>query len=269
MIETVSLIGSGNIAHWMVFALRKAGVRICQIYSRRLDHAAALASLAAAEAIDDMSLLESGSDLYLFAVKDDSYEGLLEQLPFHLPLAAHTAGSLSIRIFQPYAESYGILYPYQSVNKGMDFEGIEVPLCVEASHADAETELLALAQLLSQNVQLLDESQRLVLHRAAIFGCNFTNAMYSIAYDILREHRVDWRMILPLLQNTLDKVKTMNPHEAQTGPARRGDMNIIQKHQDALQDERLKEIYRLMTEYIVSYSDENQNKINSYCIVEI
>jgi predicted short-subunit dehydrogenase-like oxidoreductase (DUF2520 family) len=263
MIKTVSLIGSGNIAHWMVFALRKAGVHICQVYSRRRDHATDLASLAGAEAIDDMALLKSGSDLYLFAVKDDSYEGLLRQLPFRLPLAAHTAGSLSIQLFRPYAETYGILYPYQSVNKGMDFEGVEVPLCVEASCVNAENELLTLAQRLSQNVQLLDESQRLVLHRAAIFGCNFTNAMYSIAYDILREHHIDWRMILPLLQNTLDKVKTMNPHEAQTGPAKRGDQNIIQKHQEALQDEQLKEIYRLITEYIMSYGVESQSNINS------
>lgn len=263
MIKSVSIIGSGNIAHWMVFAMRKAGILVRQIYSRQLNHAKALALPAGAKAIDNLGDLTPDSDLYLFAVKDDSYEGLLQHLPFRLPLAAHTAGSLSIRIFQSYAESYGILYPYQSVSKGMDFEGVEVPLCVEASHAKAEAELLALAKSLSRNVQLLDESQRLVLHRAAIFGCNFTNAMYSISYDILRDHHIDWQMILPLLQNTLDKVKSMNPHEAQTGPARRGDMNVIQKHQEALQDERLKEIYRLMTEYIMSYSDENQRNINS------
>jgi predicted short-subunit dehydrogenase-like oxidoreductase (DUF2520 family) len=92
----------------------------------------------------------------------------------------------------------------------------------------------------------------MVLHRAAIFGCNFTNAMYAIAYDILREHNIDWQMMLPLLQNTLDKVKTMNPHDAQTGPAQRGDQNVILMHQESIQDARLKEIYRLMTEYIMA-----------------
>ena len=104
-------------------------------------------------------------------------------------------------------------------------------------------------------VQKLDESQRMVLHRAAIFGCNFTNAMYSIAYDILQEHHIDWQMIMPLLQNTMEKVKTMNPHEAQTGPAQRGDQNVIQFHLDALQDELLKDIYRVMTDYITIHSN--------------
>jgi len=258
MIEKVTIIGSGNIAHWLAFAIHRAGMTVSQVYSRQLAHAEALAQKVNAEAIDDFKNLSPNSDLYIFTVKDDSYETLLKQLPFRLPLAAHTAGSLSIQILKPYAESYGILYPYQSVNKGMDFEGVEVPLCVEANQAEAEAKLLALARHLSQNVQLLDESQRLVLHRAAIFGCNFTNAMYSIAYDILQEHHIDWQMILPLLQNTLDKVKTMNPHDAQTGPAQRGDQNIINMHQKALQDNQLKEIYRLITEYILIHRQSKE-----------
>ena len=250
-IETVSLVGSGNIAHWLVYALKKADVDIRQIYSRQLDHAKELAAKAGADAIDNLRDLSPDSDLYIFSVKDDSYETLLSQLPFRLPLAVHTAGSLSIRIFEPYADSYGILYPYQSLNKNMDFANVEVPLSVESNDKMVENELFAFAGRLSSTVQLMGEAQRLVLHRAAIFGCNFTNAMYAIAYDILRENNIDWRMILPLLENTLDKVKTMNPHDAQTGPTKRGDQNIILMHQEALQDERLREIYRLMSDYIM------------------
>lgn len=250
-IETVSLVGSGNIAHWLVYALKKADVDIRQIYSRQLDHAKELAAKAGADAIDNLRDLSPDSDLYIFSVKDDSYETLLSQLPFRLPLAVHTAGSLSIRIFEPYADSYGILYPYQSLNKNMDFANVKVPLSVESNDKMVENELFAFAGRLSSTVQLMGEAQRLVLHRAAIFGCNFTNAMYAIAYDILRENNIDWRMILPLLENTLDKVKTMNPHDAQTGPAKRGDQNIIRMHQEALQDERLREIYRLMSDYIM------------------
>ncbi len=250
-IETVSLVGSGNIAHWLVYALKKADVDIRQIYSRQLDHAKELATKADADAIDSLRDLLPDSDLYIFSVKDDSYETLLSQLPFRLPLAVHTAGSLSIRIFEPYADSYGILYPYQSLNKKMDFANVEVPLSVESNDKMVENELFAFAGRLSSTVQLMGEAQRLVLHRAAIFGCNFTNAMYAIAYDILRENNIEWRMILPLLENTLDKVKTMNPHDAQTGPAKRGDQNIIRMHQEALQDERLREIYRLMSDYIM------------------
>lgn len=255
MIEKVTLIGSGNMAHWLVYAMRNAGVRISQVYSRQHSHAKALAEIAGAEAIDNIKDLLPDSDLYIFSIKDDSYENLLQQLPFRLSLAAHTAGSLSMRIFEPYAVSYGILYPYQSVNKDMDFKNVVVPLCVEADNEIAENELFAFAHKLTSVVQKLDESQRMVLHRAAIFGCNFTNAMYSIAYDILQEHHIDWQMIMPLLQNTMEKVKTMNPHQAQTGPAQRGDQNVIQFHLDALHDEQLKDIYRMVTDYIMRHKN--------------
>ena len=160
-IETVSLVGSGNIAHWLVYALKKADVDIRQIYSRQLDHAKELAAKAGADAIDNLRDLSPDSDLYIFSVKDDSYETLLSQLPFRLPLAVHTAGSLSIRIFEPYADSYGILYPYQSLNKNMDFANVEVPLSVESNDKMVENELFAFAGRLSSTVQLMGEAQRL------------------------------------------------------------------------------------------------------------
>ena len=250
MIQTVTLIGSGNIAHWMAYAMHKAGIAVKQVYSRQKIHAEALACKYGAEAIDSVSQLKPGSDFYLFVIKDDAFGSLLPQLPFRLPFAAHTGGSLSIHILKEYAEKYGILYPYQSLSKNMCLDGITVPLSVEGNVPEAEQALLALAQRLSAQTAVIPEAQRQVLHRAAVFGCNFTNAMYNIAYDILTENGIDWQMIMPLLQNTLDKVKTMNPREAQTGPAKRGDSNVIRMHENALTDPRLKEMYRMITDYI-------------------
>lgn len=251
MIEKVTIIGSGNIAHWMTYAMRKVGILIPQVYSRTLEHATALAEKCDAEAICRLSDLKPLSDLYLFAVKDDCFDELLPQLPFKLPLAAHTGGSMSIHILENYAENFGIIYPYQSLSKNMDFAGVVVPLSVEGNVKQAEEDLMTLAMKLSNLVSYMDEKQRFVLHRAAIFGCNFTNAMYHIAYDILKKNDIDWQMIIPLLQNTLDKVKVMTPKEAQTGPAKRRDSNVIEMHQSSLSDPRVREIYHLMTEYII------------------
>lgn len=253
MIRKVTIIGSGNIAHWMAYAMHKADIVISQVYSRTLSNAMALANQYDAEAIDSLSDLKPNGDLYLFAVKDDCFDELLPQLPFKLPLAAHTGGSLSIHILKDYAENYGIIYPYQSLSKNMVFDGVVVPLSVEANVKQAEDDLMSVARKMSNLVSYMDEKQRFVLHRAAIFGCNFTNAMYHIAYDILKENDIDWQMIIPLLQNTLDKVKVMTPKEAQTGPAKRRDGNVIEMHQASLTDAQQKEIYRLMTEYIISH----------------
>lgn len=254
MIQNVTFIGSGNIAHWMAYAMHINNINVKQIYSRHLCNARALAEKYGAEAVDDLSALKPGSDLYLFMVKDDSFDDILPQLPFRLPFAAHTAGSLSISVFNHYADKYGIIYPYQSLSKSMAFDGVEVPLSVEANSKKAENELMALAQRLSGQVAVIPEQRRQVLHKAAIFGCNFTNAMYAMAYDILTENGMDWQMIMPLLQNTLEKVKTMAPHDAQTGPAKRRDTNIIKLHADTIDDPQVREIYLLLTDYIMRFA---------------
>lgn len=251
MIRKVTIVGSGNIAHWMAYALTRQGFVLNQVYSRQKEHALALAEKYDAAAIDELSQLSSDSDLYVFAIKDDLLPTLVQQLPFTLPLAVHTAGALSMSLFRGYADHYGILYPCQSLNKGMDFSGVEVPLCVEANDTKTLEKLLDFARKISPLAKAVDEQQRFVLHRAAIFGCNFTNVMYGIAYNLMKEGGLDWNLIMPLLQNTLDKVKTLNPKDVQTGPAVRHDEKVVHFHENALQDEKVREIYRVLSEYIL------------------
>ena len=79
--------------------------------------------------------------------------------------------------------------------------------------------------------------------------------MYGVGFDILRASNIDSELIIPLLQNTLDKISLMNPWQAQTGPARRRDEKIIQKQLNELKDNKLQEIYRLISEWIENKTD--------------
>jgi predicted short-subunit dehydrogenase-like oxidoreductase (DUF2520 family) len=125
-----------------------------------------------------------------------------------------------------------------------------VPLCVEGNNSDSGNILLHFAAKLSDNVKILDEQQRFSLHLAAVFASNFTNAMYDIAFTILEEKKIHWEMLLPLLQCTLDKTKTMSPQQAQTGPAKRGDALILQRHIEQLPTKELEQIYQLLSDFI-------------------
>jgi predicted short-subunit dehydrogenase-like oxidoreductase (DUF2520 family) len=99
-------------------------------------------------------------------------------------------------------------------------------------------------------VYKINEQQRFAMHLAAVFANNFTNAMYSIAYQIFKENNLDWSLIFPLLENTLEKAKNNAPQSVQTGPAKRGDITIMKKHCNALQDKELKKIYLLISKKI-------------------
>lgn len=246
----VSLLGTGNVASWLVFALKRAGIPIHQIYGRNLQKCQNLASYCGAEAIDDLSELKENSDLYIFSLKDDAYEAVISSIPFRLSMAAITAGSVSQEILSPIAEKYGVIYPYQTLTQGIDFKDIEVPLCIEGNTDEAARFLFGIAQKISSNVQYINEKQRKKLHLAAVFASNFSNAMYGIGYDLLEQDGIDPRALLPLLQNTLNKLQTLHPWQSQTGPARRGDTEVMKSHFNLLRNTELQNIYRQLSHYI-------------------
>jgi predicted short-subunit dehydrogenase-like oxidoreductase (DUF2520 family) len=190
--------------------------------------------------------------------------------------AVHTSGALSQGVLAPYAERVGVVYPYQTIMKNGEKEqrrkgeeekgrrGEEekgesssllpslVPVCVEGGDLEFEERLFQWAGEVFENVRKVSEKQRFAMHLAAVFANNFTNAMCGIAYQIFKENALDWSLINPLLENTLEKVKYNDPFLVQTGPAARNDVSIMEKHCNALNDEDLKELYRLVSKIIQS-----------------
>jgi len=70
---------------------------------------------------------------------------------------------------------------------------------------------------------------------------------------ILNDAGMDYKVLLPLLRQTISKLETLSPDEAQTGPAAREDMNVINSHLDMLKEKpRLQRIYSDITNEIIS-----------------
>jgi len=98
-IKTVTIVGAGNVASWFAFILAKNGFLINQIYSRSISNANELSAKYSAEPIDDIKKLSPNSDLYLFALKDDVYLEVLDELSIPLTFAVHTSGSIPKRYY--------------------------------------------------------------------------------------------------------------------------------------------------------------------------
>ncbi|MBO4489359.1 MAG: DUF2520 domain-containing protein [Bacteroidales bacterium] len=259
----ICLVGSGNVATWLLQRLRGCpDFPVAQVYSRQMDHARAAAAIVGAEAVDDPAQLDPRCRIFIFALRDDALPQVLSRIPFKMPFAVHTAGSVPQETLAPHAEHYGVLYPLQTFSKNTDMSALKVPLCVECDHAGPHRELLmSLAGALSDTVRLLNGDQRFYAHLASVFACNFSNAMCVVAQDILQQHEMSLDLILPLLEQTVTKLQTLPPREAQTGPACRGDEAVMGRHLQALTDPRWQEIYRLMSDFIQGntlYNSENQ-----------
>ncbi len=229
----IAMIGRGRVATHMSKALLKAGHGVVSVNSRTLEE------------------LPQDADVYIIAVKDSALQDVIRQLTNLLktkndaPLIVHTAGSMPLSVFEGYAENGGVFYPMQTFSMEREVDFREIPLFIEGK----DKRIRELAESISEHVYELSSDDRKYLHLAAVFACNFTNHCYTLAAEVLEKKGLPFDVMLPLVDETARKVHELHPHEAQTGPAVRGDENVMNA-QAALLDGRNKEIYELLSKSI-------------------
>ncbi len=258
MINNVVLIGAGNVATHLGNALCKKGINIRQVYSYTTENAELLADKLDAYAIDDLAQIQDGADLYIIAVKDAHLKNVIENMPVVKGIVVHTAGSMSMdRLIR--FNKYGIFYPFQTFSKDIDIDFTNIPFLIEASDKDVEVDLKKLASMVSETVLVCDSEQRKTIHLAAVFACNFTNHLYSIADSLLSHSEISFDVIKPLLKETANKVMHSKPKLVQTGPAVRGDYNIIETHEKMLKsDYELQKLYQIFTKRISESCEDRE-----------
>ncbi len=243
-------IGAGNVATHLMEALYRSGCRIMQIYSRTIESATVLADKVEAMPINSIAAMDKDADFYIFSVSDDALLGLIKQMPRTRGVWVHTSGSISVDIFARYHHKYGVIYPLQTFSKQRSLYFNSIPLFIEANNADVTKEIMLLAQTISRKIEELPSHKRHYLHLCGVMTCNFVNYMYAEAERILKEQGMPFEVLLPLISETAHKVEFLSPIEAQTGPALRNDELTMQKHINLLEDDELKEIYKLLSHRI-------------------
>jgi predicted short-subunit dehydrogenase-like oxidoreductase (DUF2520 family) len=255
----IVVLGAGNVATHLSIALKKAGFSIKSIYSKTIESAKALALRVDSCYTNEISEIPL-ADLYIISVKDEVIGKIIKHLNLKNGAVVHTAGSISIDIFENQFENYGVFYPVQTFSKSRNMDFSNIPICIEASNKQLETKLLDLAKCLTDSVSLINSDKRKMLHLSAVFACNFANHMYSAATEILDQSGVSFNLLKPLIKETAQKAIEIDPVKAQTGPAVRNDKNVIHKHLEILKDNpEFEKIYRSVSDSIFIL---NQKKIS-------
>ena len=146
---------------------------------------------------------------------------------------------------------YGVFYPLQTLRKDRE-ELPDIPLFIDASDDTARKKLQQLADSISKgHVMQAGEDERLKMHIAAVFVSNFVNYMYTLAEDFCNKEGIDFQQLLPLIEETAQRIKNISPSAAQTGPAIRNDQATIEQHLKLLEKyPKLKAVYEMMTKNI-------------------
>lgn len=258
--KRIILIGAGNVAHHLAPALLKAGLNLCQIYSRSIESARELGRKTGITYTADLFGIYPDGDIYIFCVSDDVLPSIIKTI--RMPddaLLLHTSGSQPMDVFKSYSKHYGVIYPVQTFSKKRELDFREIPLCVEGNTGPVKERIKKFAEKLSDKIYEIDSVQRKDLHLAAVFACNFPNYLYQVAGKLLEDKGLSFAMLRPLIFETAHKVMLLNPEEAQTGPAKRGDESIMNMHKNMLKNDKdLLKIYTILSEGIKETQDKEE-----------
>ena len=254
----IVIIGAGNLSFSLAPALSRAGWQIVQVLSRTRESALALAALLGCEAETDPTKIEKDADVYIYCLKDEVYTSSsysqeiarsVNSSTFHLL----TAGSVSWEVLGH--TNVGTIYPFQTFSKAepiTDFS--DVPILYEGSDDRTEEVIRTIGRSISKRLYKADAASRGRLHLAGGFANNFSNCMYALAAEQMEKAGLPFELLYPIIEQTVSKIHRLRPREAQTGPAVRGDEEVMQKHLALLEDSGEKEIYQSISRNIREFA---------------
>ncbi len=247
----IVILGSGNVAAVLGRKFKAAGHRILQVVSRNTSAASKLAYEWDTESTNYPSIINRNADVYLIAVSDDAIDDVVADLRLPKKVVAHTAASVSKEVLKSVSDHYGVFYPLQTLHKE-DINLPEAPIFFDGSDEVTKKKLESLAISISpHHVTEAADDTRLKLHIAAVLVNNFTNHLYALAEDYCKKEAIDFKQLLPLIDETASRIKEIPPSQSQTGPAARNDQETIQKHLELLKSHpQLKKVYEFLTSSI-------------------
>ena len=255
---TISIIGTGRVATHLTQHLYQQNQTIQSVFNRSLQKAQTLSNQVNAKGIDDLAQI-GDSDIVLICVNDSAIVEVAEKLSQnqYQGLVAHTSGSTALQVLTDFGLKSGVFYPLQTFSFDQKIDWQNTPLFIEARYESSLAQLQRLAEKFSSKVYQYDSAQRLSLHLAAVFACNFSNYCYDIAQQILDEKKVYVDLLLPLIDATAEKLKHGRAVDNQTGPAVRKDKQVLKMHQSMLKSNtEWKKLYLLMSDGIQKRVDD-------------
>ena len=253
----ISFIGSGNVAYNYCKALKNNNIDPCYILTRNVDKIPFIENLFATKATTRYEdILDS--DIIIIAVNDGAIKDVVSNLVGYRGIVVHTSGAQHSTILD-IVDNYGVIYPLQTMTKKNVADFSKFPLLITASSSEVLKKICNFAKMMSDNVVVCSDEDRRRVHLSAVFVCNFVNVMLQIADDILKENGYELSMLEHLVRETIDNAMNQTPVQALTGPARRADIDTINKHLLLLEGKsEEREIYEILTNYVLKKYKNNE-----------
>lgn len=232
----LGIIGSGRAAWAFASTWKRIGWPLAGIATRGAESTiaprATIAELAAT------------SDIILVAVSDRAIEGVAASIPETNAIIVHPSGVL------PSFRGGFSLHPLKSlppVGEPSDLAG--TLLVFEGAHRDVAEQIAA---AVGARFAAISPESKTRYHAAAVFGSNYIAALLDIAEELIGIENVRGDLAA-LARSAIDNWLAYEDRQRFTGPAVRGESEVIQLHVEALAGKpELAEVYRLLAARIVA-----------------
>jgi predicted short-subunit dehydrogenase-like oxidoreductase (DUF2520 family) len=276
---TVSIIGAGRLGQALAIALQSAGYPIMALVARHRQKAEKAAALLTYTKLQPQvlaanQLMNLGrSALILIATPDDAIAktarklaSLAQSLPQSVARSnlgqrrrtvLHTSGALSSAVLSPLAEKgfyTGSMHPLVSISDPVS--GAQALrgafYCLEGTRQAKLVAQSIVCDLSGRSFSIKPESKALY-HAAAVMASPHLVALFDLATEMLAACGLNkgnaQKVLLPLLESTVNNLKASDPQKALTGTFARGDVATVRRHLSALSGKDLteaREVYKLL-----------------------
>ena len=271
---TITIIGLGRLGSALAIALSKKRYPIETLVSRRrvtLEKAAAhLDADVRLLVVKDIQQLRP-SDVTLITTPDDQLPkvvGGLSKISSAGSIALHTSGALSSQVLSPLEDlgwSTGSVHPLISVSGSESATSVfnGAFWCVEGDRKALTAARQLVRELNGQSFSVKAEVKPLY-HAAAVMSSGNVTALFDVAIDMLSRcgltKRDARKILLPLLESTVQNLTSRTPAKALTGTFSRGDIGTVERHLAALSQANLDvalSLYRLLGLKSLNLAEEN------------
>lgn len=254
----IVLLGSGNLSTFYGHRFQTAGHEIIQVLSPDVDHAHHLAQQLGCESASDYVALNRDADIYILGVRDDVLYTLAQTLQLPNKIVIYGAGAVPLSALLNISERLICLWCLFSIQKNNLPKQRHFPVVYNTSNSEDLALAKTLAQLLSEATYALNDQQKTDIHLCAVLANNFTNHLYAMAYELMRESNIDFSLLHPIILDTAQRATQFPPQELQTGPAVRQDSNTLQEHILLLsQHPHYQAVYRALSNSIQAMHQQN------------
>jgi predicted short-subunit dehydrogenase-like oxidoreductase (DUF2520 family) len=235
----LGILGGGRAAWAFGSAWKRIGWPLSGVWLRDESHSH-IAELLQTSRMD-MAVLSRESELLLVAVSDRAIADVAALIPETEALVFHASGALlSVR-------GGFSLHPLKSLPPvGMPSDLENTLLVFEGDHR--RTGKLVAAAVGARFCEVAPE-QKALYHAAAVFGSNYVAAVLDVAERLMREAGVDNARtdLVALAQSAIENWRLHTDAKRFTGPAARGDAEVMERHAEALRgDPQVAQLYRLL-----------------------